>query len=84
MSPNSTCLYNPENVFVSEEGGGAGNNWAQGFAKGIGLQSKIFELIDREADECDDLEVFFDELGIRFMSFNCRRNWIWIGIFPIE
>jgi len=23
-------LYNPENVYVSKDGGGAGNNWAQG------------------------------------------------------
>jgi len=24
-------LYNPENVYVSKDGGGAGNNWAQGY-----------------------------------------------------
>ena len=24
-------LFNPENVYVSEEGGGAGNNWAAGY-----------------------------------------------------
>jgi len=23
-------LYNPENVFISKDGGGAGNNWAKG------------------------------------------------------
>jgi tubulin gamma len=23
-------LYNPENFFVAKEGGGAGNNWAEG------------------------------------------------------
>ena len=23
-------LYNPENFFISKEGGGAGNNWANG------------------------------------------------------
>lgn len=24
-------LFNPENIFVSKEGGGAGNNWACGY-----------------------------------------------------
>ena len=27
-------LYNPENVYRNEAGGGAGNNWAQGYAAG--------------------------------------------------
>jgi tubulin gamma len=26
-------LYNPENFFVSSEGGGAGNNWGKGKRK---------------------------------------------------
>jgi tubulin gamma len=26
-------LYNPENIYVSSEGGGAGNNWASGYAQ---------------------------------------------------
>ncbi len=26
-------LYNPENIYVSGEGGGAGNNWASGYAQ---------------------------------------------------
>ena len=26
-------LYNPENVYVSKDGGGAGNNWAQGYCQ---------------------------------------------------
>eukprot|EP00918_Siedleckia_nematoides_P086062 GHVU01189509.1.p1 GENE.GHVU01189509.1~~GHVU01189509.1.p1 ORF type:complete len:134 (+),score=19.20 GHVU01189509.1:28-429(+) len=26
-------LYNPENFFISKEGGGAGNNWASGYAQ---------------------------------------------------
>ena len=24
-------LYNPENIYLSKDGGGAGNNWASGF-----------------------------------------------------
>ena len=27
-------LFNPENLFVSQEGGGAGNNWASGYRQG--------------------------------------------------
>jgi hypothetical protein len=27
-------LYNPENIFISKEGGGAGNSWASGYAQG--------------------------------------------------
>jgi tubulin gamma len=26
-------LYNPENVFTSKHGGGAGNNWASGYSQ---------------------------------------------------
>ena len=26
-------LYNPENVYVAKDGGGAGNNWASGFGQ---------------------------------------------------
>lgn len=35
MIQNSTFanLYNPENIFVSKDGGGAGNNWASGYAQ---------------------------------------------------
>ena len=27
-------LYNPENISLSKDGGGAGNNWAFGYGKG--------------------------------------------------
>lgn len=26
-------LYNPENIYISEDGGGAGNNWGSGFSQ---------------------------------------------------
>lgn len=50
-------LYNQENVFVSKNGGGAGNNWASGFSQGEKLSEEIFDIIDREADGSDSLEV---------------------------
>ena len=27
-------LYNPENVYIAKHGGGAGNNWANGYEEG--------------------------------------------------
>jgi tubulin gamma len=51
-------LYNPENVFISKEGGGAGNCWAKGYAEGEKFEDEIFEMIDREADGSDSLEGF--------------------------
>jgi tubulin gamma len=26
-------LYNPENVYLAKDGGGAGNNWASGYGQ---------------------------------------------------
>lgn len=51
-------LYNPENVYLSKDGGGAGNNWASGFSQGEQLQEEVFDIIDREADGSDSLEGF--------------------------
>ncbi|EJT46343.1 tubulin gamma chain (Gamma tubulin) [Trichosporon asahii var. asahii CBS 2479] len=57
-------LYNPENVYVSEQGGGAGNNWAQGYCTvKEGIYEDILEMIDREADGSDSLEVSSVQLG---------------------
>ncbi|KAH8235660.1 hypothetical protein KR032_004943 [Drosophila birchii] len=51
-------LYNQENVFVSKDGGGAGNNWASGFSQGERYQEEVFDIIDREAENSDSLEGF--------------------------
>jgi tubulin gamma len=50
-------LYNPENIFLSKDGGGAGNNWAQGYSAGERLYEDIMEMVDREAEGSDSLEV---------------------------
>jgi len=50
-------LYNQENIFVSKHGGGAGNNWGSGFSQGEKLSDEIFDILDREADNSDSLEV---------------------------
>ncbi|KDQ13118.1 hypothetical protein BOTBODRAFT_33726 [Botryobasidium botryosum FD-172 SS1] len=51
-------LYNPENIFMSKDGGGAGNNWAMGYAAGERTYEEVMEIIDREAEGSDSLEGF--------------------------
>jgi tubulin gamma len=51
-------LYNPENIFMSSEGGGAGNNWGHGYDSGQKVYEEIMDMIDREADGSDSLEGF--------------------------
>jgi len=51
-------LYNPENIFISKDGGGAGNNWAKGYSSAEKVQEEIFDMVDREADGSDSLEGF--------------------------
>ncbi|KAJ2055578.1 gamma-tubulin [Coemansia sp. S146] len=51
-------LYNPENIFVSKDGSGAGNNWANGYSQGEKICEDILEMLDREADNSDSLEGF--------------------------
>ncbi|KAF8275211.1 gamma tubulin [Lactarius quietus] len=58
-------LYNPENIFMSKDGGGAGNNWAQGYATGEKLYEDIMEMVDREAEGSDSLEGFIDSRTTR-------------------
>jgi tubulin gamma len=55
-SPYSN-LYNPENIYISKNGGGAGNNWAAGYSLAEKVHEDIVEMIDREADNSDSLEV---------------------------
>jgi len=85
-------LYNPENIFVSKDGGGAGNNWAQGYAVGERIYEEIMEMIDREAEGSDSLEVrsLFQSsiwllngifVGIYANTLDSRWNWFWIGFF---
>ena len=62
-------LYNPENIFVSSDGGGAGNNWAQGYAAGERLYEEVMEMVDREAEGSDSLEVR-QGYTVLIMSFN--------------
>ena len=51
-------LFNPENFFTSQHGGGAGNNWGSGYEQGESLAEELVDIIDREADGSDSLEGF--------------------------
>ncbi|KAI8083004.1 tubulin gamma chain [Halteromyces radiatus] len=51
-------LYNPENMFVADEGGGAGNIWSYGYSQGERVYEDIIDMVDREADGSDSLEGF--------------------------
>eukprot|EP00758_Cryptobia_borreli_P004527 Tbor_TRINITY_DN4430_c0_g1::TRINITY_DN4430_c0_g1_i1::g.8082::m.8082/K10389/TUBG; tubulin gamma len=51
-------LFNPENIFVHPNGGGAGNNWGRGYEMGMDVQDTLFDMIEREAENSDSLEGF--------------------------
>lgn len=51
-------LFNQENIYRHPDGGGAGNNWANGYDIGGQVQEEILDMIDREADGSDSLEGF--------------------------
>jgi tubulin gamma len=50
-------IYNPENIYVASDGGGAGNNWAYGYAQAARLEDGILDMIEREAEGADNFEV---------------------------
>lgn len=58
MNSEYKKLYNPENIYLAKDGGGAGNNWASGWSQGQQHYEDIFDIIDREADGSDSLEGF--------------------------
>ncbi len=33
MNSEYKKLYNPENIYLAKDGGGAGNNWASGYSQ---------------------------------------------------
>jgi tubulin gamma len=51
-------IYNPENFYIGKNGIGAGNNWGDGYQTGETVCEDIMEMIDREADGSDSLEVW--------------------------
>jgi tubulin gamma len=70
-------LYNPENIFMSQDGGGAGNNWAQGYSAGEKLYEDIMEMVDREAEGSDSLEVRTASSPSLARPSRSQRWWWW-------
>lgn len=58
QSSRYRTLYNPENVFIAPNGGGAGNNWASGYRQGTEKEEELMDMIEREADGSESLEGF--------------------------
>lgn len=44
-------------MFVANDGGGAGNIWSYGYSQGEKVYEDIIDMVDREADGSDSLEV---------------------------
>lgn len=42
-------LFNPENIYISKEGGGAGNNWASGYTQGEAVQETLLDMFGARA-----------------------------------
>ena len=54
-------------VDVRQEGGGAGNNWASGYRQAEEQHDYLMDMIDREADGSDSLEVCINRVPCRWM-----------------
>jgi hypothetical protein len=65
-------------VYLSKDGGGAGNNWAAGYHAGERIYDEVSDMIDREADGSDSLEVKISStlliVGIHVATLDCRWN----------
>ena len=51
------------NIYLSKDGGGAGNNWASGYTIGERIYEEVMEMIEREAEGSDSLEVRINRLN---------------------
>lgn len=51
-------FFNNENIYVCNEGGGAGNNWAHGYYVANKSKDIVNDMIQREAEACDNIETF--------------------------
>lgn len=51
-------MFNPENIYISPDGSGAGNNWSKGFHYGESVCDELMDMLDREVDGSDSLEGF--------------------------
>ena len=60
---------------MGSQGVGAANNWAAGYSAGDSVQEEIFDMIDREVDGSDSLEVQLALPYLIIVSFRpCKAN----------
>lgn len=57
-STSTLPMFNPRNVHLSEQGNSAANNWINGYKYGTEEEEALINLIDREADKCNNLSNF--------------------------
>ncbi|VDO78906.1 unnamed protein product [Heligmosomoides polygyrus] len=57
-SESFSRLFNPDNVYMSTHGGGAGNNWASGYGQGGEVYEQIMDIIERESENSDQMDGF--------------------------
>lgn len=72
---------------------GAANNWGDGYQTGELVHEDVMEMIDREADGSDSLEVrpyiqtvdvtILKNPGLHDAAFDSWRYWIWPGLFSL-
>nr|CDJ80735.1 Tubulin FtsZ domain containing protein [Haemonchus contortus] len=55
---NFSRLFNPDNIYMSTHGGGAGNNWASGYGQGGEVYEQIMDIIERESENSDQMDGF--------------------------
>ncbi|KAI5152527.1 tubulin gamma [Enteropsectra breve] len=55
----SLPIFSPDNVFTSNEGGGAGNNWANGYFLAKMNSERLGDMIQREVESCDNVEAMY-------------------------
>ncbi|KAG7881209.1 hypothetical protein KL938_003339 [Ogataea parapolymorpha] len=55
---NTGSLFNPKNIYVAPEGGGAGNKWAEGYHHAQRHEEEFLDMVNREIDACDSFEGF--------------------------
>jgi len=68
LAHSNQKLFNPENVFVSPDGGGAGNNWASGFRQGQEHCEQILDMIDREGSYRNQASLLFASVTVLTLS----------------
>lgn len=59
-------------MYIHKDGTGAGNIWATGYAMGEQVHEEIMDMIDREADGSDSLEVHDAYPDLRQIAYLAR------------